>query len=541
MAYQIGYRTGTVASILAFGAACLGTAGLAPAHAQEGPGRVVVALTTTEAETNRYWGTAGILGLNPSMQMLLSNDPVTGEYDDQGLAERFEHNADFTEWTFYLHKGVPWHNGWGEVTAADVVHSYELHTGDDSTLVGINLLRGAELEVIDDHTVKFVLPEPRVNFLFAHGTRGLMFIYSKAQYDAEGLEGYDRLPAGTGHYRYVERRMGEGILFEKVEDHWSGQDAQFDELEFRWAAEPATKLAMILSGEAHISDLPRELHPEALSAGMTILASSGTAMQIAFMMNGLYMRTGDPAYRPDLPWADVRIREAMNRAVNRPEMLDVLYDGRAGMLVRYAMDPRYEGYVPELVDRFEAEYGYDPERAKALLAEAGYPDAFPDPVIPIALTQVPGSPEWATIAELLQLYFEAVGLQTELRESDFASLQALGRGRQAYLLNPTRNSPVRPTEVGIKLFYSSTGSATGGLEDDVIEELGNRLQATIDPQERAVIAREAFVYLFEQYADLPIAELNVELVANPEVVGGWTFPGLGSVGVSHWHLIEAAR
>ena len=74
---------------------------------------------------------------------------------------------------------------------------------------------------------------------------------------------------------------------------------------------------------------------------------------------------------------------------------------------------------------------FGPERARELLEEAGYPDAFPDPVIPIVATTLAGTPEFPTMAELLQVFFEDIGLQTELREMDYASLGAMGRAREA--------------------------------------------------------------------------------------------------------------
>jgi peptide/nickel transport system substrate-binding protein len=204
------------------------------------------------------------------------------------------------------------------------------------------------------------------------------------------------------------------------------------------------------------------------------------------------------------------------------------------------MHPPHEGYVPELEERLEEMYGYDPERAKELLAEAGYPEAFPDPVIPIVSSVLTGNPEFGAMAELLQVYFEEVGLQTEIREMDWASLGALGRGRQAYLIGPIRNAPIRPTEAGLVNFFTSRGTPYGGYESDTSERLADELVRTIDPDERHRIAQEAFIYLFENYADMPLAALHAEVTVNPEVVADWTFPGVTTNSVSHWHLIERA-
>jgi peptide/nickel transport system substrate-binding protein len=346
-------------------------AGLATAAAAD-EARVVVVMDPPSAETNRFWTTSGDLHLGPALQTLVGNDPLTGAYDNSGLAASWERDNDFTSWTFHLDPDARFHDGWGPVTAADVVHSYELHTGGDSILSGLGLLAGAEVTAVDDHTVRFELPEPRPNFLFAHGGRGIMVVYSRAQYEAEGLEGYYARPAGSGPFRYVERRLGEGVTFERVEGHWSGDDARIEALELRYVAEPSTKLAMLLAGEAEIVALPRELQGGALEAGFEVVASTGPAMQTAFMLNNLYPED-DEGYNPDLPWLDVRIREAMNRAIDREVMIEVLYDGRAEKLVRFMMDGRHEGFAPGLVERFEDDYGYDPERARALLEEAGYP------------------------------------------------------------------------------------------------------------------------------------------------------------------------
>ena len=127
-----------------------------------------------------------------------------------------------------------WHFGWGPVTAHDVVLSHELHTGEDSTLTGAAQLKADEVVAIDDHTVEFRFEQPRIDYAFLHAGRGSMYVYSKAQYDAEGLEGYDRRPAGTGPYQYKERIPGVSVIFERVEgDHWSGIRPDFQEFEMR--------------------------------------------------------------------------------------------------------------------------------------------------------------------------------------------------------------------------------------------------------------------------------------------------------------------
>ena len=519
----------------------LGMAAITPeANAQTE--RVVIALTVPTAETNRFWGgTAMWDSLGQALQGLVDNDPETGVYSDTALAESWEANEDFTEWTFYLRQGVQFHYGYGEVTSEDVLHSYELHAGEDSRSSTVGLLRGATVTAPDRYTVKFAFETPQPEFLFLHGNRGEMFVYSKAQFDQEGLEGYDRRFAATGHYQFVEASPGRK-LYRRVEDHYSGATPDFEELELRFVAEGSTRLAMLLTGEAHIAELSRELQKEAIAAGMETATSKNPAMQTVLHFNGLYCMTGDEACRPDVPWHDVRIREAMNRALDREAMLQVLFEGRAARVSPwYGMREGHEGYDPTIVERFEEMYGYDPERAKELLAEAGYPDKFAEPVVPIVVTAIPGQPEIPVQAELVQQYFNAIGLQTEIREIDFAALRALGAAREAYVINPLRNAPIRPTETHLRTVYHPDGSPYEGFETDEIMAYIEQLGSTRDPEQRDVIARETFNYLFDNYAVIPLFEVYTEAAYNPEVVAGWTFPGVTTSGMGHWHLIEAAR
>ncbi|MDE0347581.1 MAG: ABC transporter substrate-binding protein [Boseongicola sp.] len=514
----------------------------APAALAQETDRVVVALTPPGGETNRFWAaTSTWHALGQSLEGLVAHDPVTGEYNGDGLATSWEHNDDFTEWTFNLREGVQFHYGHGEFTAEDVVHSYELHTADASVIPAADQLRGAEVEILDPYTVRFTYEQPRTNFLYLHGGHSIMMIYSKAQFDQEGLEGYDVRFAGTGPYQFVSREPG-GVLYERVEDHYSGIVPDFRELELRFVSEPSTKLAMLLADEAHIADISRELMPDALDAGMGTVESTLPSIQTDLVFNGLYCESHDDRCREELPWYNVKIREAINRALNRDEMLEVLFpSGGYSLHARYTMVEGNEGYDPTLEERFEAEYGYDPERVKQLLEEADYPDSFEDPTIPIILTPMAGMPEVALQQEMVYQYLTAVGLQAEIVELDYARVRAMGRERELYMINPGRNAPPRPTEVAFRAFYTNPGGGLQGWEDDWTAAKIETLINTIDPVARDEIAREIQNYLFEQYVDIPLFDGFTQIAINPDYVGGWQFPGVTSAGYSHWHLIEAAR
>lgn len=508
------------------------------------PERLIEALSPTTGETHRFWTVHNWEMLNPALESLVGHDQETGEYAPNQLAESWSHNDTMTEWTFHLREGVQFHYGWGEVTSDDVVHSFHLQTGDDAAVPGVEQIRDAEVTAVDRYTVRFAFDNPQLDFLFLHGGRTVMFIYSKAQYDKEGLAGYDRQLVGTGPYKFVERSPGR-ILYRSVEDHYSGVEPAFKELEIRFIDEASTRLAMLMTGEAHIAEIPRELHQEAVTAGLRLIRSTGSSMQTNIAMNGLYGSTVDgeidPAYRPDLPWANVKIREAINIAINRQEMVDVLFYGLADLVTVYGMGKGHTGYDPKFEKMFEEQYAYNPERARELLKEVNYPDAFPDPVIPLVIIKLSGQPEVPLQMELVQQYLDNVGFQTRIIEYDSPRVAALGRAREAYFLHPMRNAPIRPTQVALQAFYTRPGGPYQGYESDKSIGYFKALQASVDPDERQKIATEAFTYLFEQYSSVPLFEVPTVVVVDPKVIGQWVFPGVTNNGISHWHLIEPAR
>lgn len=515
----------------------LGAAGLKDTAVAEE--KVIIAVSPLGADSNLYWTTTGAFIL-PSMQTLVGNDPQTGKYDNSQLAESWEHNQDFTSWTFRLHPDAKFNDDWGPVTSADVVHSFNLHTGDDAKLSGISLFKKIKITAVDDHTVRFDMPSPEPNFLFSNAGRGSLVIYSKAQFDAEGIAGYETAPAGSGPFKYEGREVGQSIRFSTIKDHWTGVNAEFDEIEFRWVSEPSTRFAMLSAGEAHAVTLPRDLQEDAAEAGQTVLVSTEGAMQTTMLFTGQFMRPDAEETRDarTYAWADQRVREAANRALDRDAILEVLYGEGVRPLTVYTMDPRFPGFSEELDNRFNDEFGYDPEKAKALLADAGYPGKFEHAKIPLVVTSLAGNPEFAQMAELVQAYFDAVGIQTEMREQDWATGNTAIRGFTADFITPMRNAPVRPSALGVQIFFTKHASPHLDIGDAELNELGGKLIAETDPAARDALLKQMFTRIFDTYAHIPMATVPASVVVNTERVAGWTFPGATSSGLSHYHLID---
>ncbi len=533
-----GFRTSRHVLAAAFLASTiLAGGGLAGAAvAQE---KVVIAVSPLGADSNLYWTTTGAFIL-PSFQTLVGNDPATGKYDNSQLAESWEHNDDFTSWTFRLHPEAMFNDDWGPVTAADVVHSFDLHIGEDAKLSGISSFREIEVTAVDDHTVRFDLPSPDPDFLFSHAGRGSLAIYSKAQFDAQGLDGYEAAPAGSGPFRYEGREVGQSITFSTVQDHWTGAAPEFGEIEFRWVSEPSTRFAMLSAGEAHAVTLPRDLRDDATEAGHKVLTSSEGAMQTTMLFTGQFMNPDAEETRDarGYAWADQRVREAVNRALDRDAILEVLYGEGVRALPVYTMDPRFPGYSEDLAARFDDAYGYDPDKAMALLADAGYPDSFDNAKIPLVVTSLAGNPEFAQMAELVQAYLDVVGIQTEMREQDWATGNTAIRGFTADFITPMRNAPVRPSALGVQIFFTSHASPHLDVGDPALNDLGGQLVNETNPETRDALLEQMFTRIFDTYAHVPMATVPAAVVANSEMVEGWAFPGASSSGLSHYELID---
>src|SRR5712691_1549199 len=190
-------------------------------------------------ESNRFWtiNRPSHLQYDPFLETLLDVDPETGAYIPR-LAEKWEVTPDMKEWTFFLRKGVQFHFGYGELTARDVLHSHSLMIGPDALATLTGFWRTVEeIKVINDYQVVFRMKQPSTTMPYAASRCGELRIVSKAQWDKEGMEGFEKRPAGTGSYRYVSRQLGQSITYERVENHWRGERPDFPELEIRWVPE----------------------------------------------------------------------------------------------------------------------------------------------------------------------------------------------------------------------------------------------------------------------------------------------------------------
>jgi peptide/nickel transport system substrate-binding protein len=493
-------------------------------------------------ESNRFWTISrpDHLQFEPFWETLVGIDPKTGDYIP-ALATKWEHSPDFKEWTFHLRKGVQFHNGYGEFTSADVVHNHGLMLRKDSTAT----LRPfwatvEEVKAADKHTVVFRFKNPAVatSMLFGASRSGDLRMTSKAQWDKEGIEGLDKQPAGTGPFTYAGRQTGLNILFKRNDQHWSKNKVDYEELEFRIAREEATRLALLLSGDVHIGDLPRELHKEALSKGLKRFSSSLPVDWVSIYMGGQFYLTGDKDFKKEVPWTNKKVRQALNVAINRKELLSTVFAGRASLAYVSLFAPNSEGWNPKWESKFNELYGYNPEKAKQLIKEAGYkPGQIKFKML--AFTE-PGESEGPAIADALSIYWKNVGIEAEVEMHDWAKIRTMYRKKQSHCCMWPNIIGWRPSDQGIRNFYIAKGN-NHHYEDDFIAKTFAEVEKSIDPKQRGDLLQSIGNHLQEEFADIPLFWFRNEVFANPKVVGTWVYPGPAAGRSSHFELIKLIK
>ena len=523
-----------------------------PAAAETGPveakvERLVIAFTQPTHETNIPWfGARTMLSqFNPVQETLIDLDPETGEFAPN-LATDWSMSADGKSWTLDLREDVPFHFDFGEFTAEDVAHTRALMGQED----GVNTLNGMwretvdTVEIVDDHTVVFQLTAAEPDLDFALSIGGDLLMMSKAHWDQQGEQGLEDRIVGTAPYQYVEREVGQSILFERVPyDHWREGRPDFPEMQQVFAPEAATRLAMLLTEEAHVAVLPREGLAQAANGGMEIVNSGIGGTHTMFLFGGLYYITGDEAYDPSIPWAAPgekgrMVRQALNKAVDRDEINEFIFKGGGAPYRVVDYHPTLPGFNPEWDERWEEMYGFDPERAMELLAEAGYPDGFSMKIY--GAHTLPGVPELPDVSEAISIYFTEIGIDVEIVSVEFSVVRNQFRNKlDNEFLYPLRSSR-RPLQQQIRVHNLPAPLGVGHFyESDFIVEKYEELTQNLDPTERDRIFREIGDHKFDNFASMPLHWLFIQVAVNPEIVAEYKFTGTAGWNFSHMETIKA--
>ncbi len=500
---------------------------------------------------------------NTPMYEGLSRMGLQGRYEPQMAS--WEVSPDLTTWTWYLKKGIKWHRDFGEFSAQDLLHSIDKRIEEQSVSAFVRFYRdlsGTEsVEVVDDHTVIYNLNAAKIDMWALESGDFYHAILSKAHYDAEGQEGIENTPVGTGAFQFVERVLGSYVLYESVPyQHYAGTP-DFDEIQILRVPEHSTRLAMILAKEADIVMLPRDLEPTAIDGGMAVLEATIPSVPVYTMFGGNFHPDGEirdgskrEGIREELPYADVfhpvnkvpwvhkKVRQALNMAVNRDEIRDALFRGQGANMSVTFYHSSLPGWNQAWEDNFDENYGYDPERSKELLKEVedeiGEPLDWSQTIY--LLTIRPELPELADLGEAILNYWQAVGADVKLEVSELSEWRTHylsgTMGGVAWTDATLRFDDPRILEI---IYYSKNNICCHFFERDTIDEIYDQLAPETDLDKRDQLLRDAGDYIYDEYGTLPLFWFAATFTVNPEVVA--EYPNAGHFPPRDFDRVVAAR
>lgn len=286
----------------------------------------------------------GLVGFDQDMKVI----PV--------LAKEYSINEKATEFTFNLQEGVMFHDG-APFNAEAVKANFDRLTDPESKLIRSSLFELIEeTQVVDEYTVKFVLSEPFGAMIntFAHPAG--MLLSPKAL--EEGIE-VSQHPVGTGPYVFKEWQAGDHMTVTKNEEYWNATGNEVDSITFKPTPENGTRIAMLQTGEADfIYPVPTEQAKEVNGKGGIVVENEQSIVVRYLAMNNLKK-----------PFDDVRVRQAINYAIDKEAFIGVVMNGYASPMdsIIAPNTQFYSGQAP---------YDFDVEKAKQLLTDAGYADGF---------------------------------------------------------------------------------------------------------------------------------------------------------------------
>ena len=459
------------------------------------------------------------------------------------LAESWEISDDATVWTINLHQGVPFHHGYGEMTAGDFVFSME-NSVEEGTTRSPRLLQrnffaeGGGMTVLDDYTfeINTVTPSWSMPWDVATGMTSYMGtgVISQKYYEEYGEEkaGFT-LAVGTGPWESVEHITGGTWRFEAVQDHWR-KTPNFAELHYSEISEESTRLANFLANKLDIATFNLEsigqLEQQCSDCKFKTFT---TGAQLFINIHGnLYVDRDDlPTPRdPSLPWVSAstdmnspawinarKVRKAMAIAIDRQLLVDTLLQGKGAPAHVYG----WAGFEDELGYLADLKHEYDPEMAKQLLAEAGYPDGFE---IPMALTNRPFPATIETAAAVATMW-EDIGIRTTQVRQPMSAFRPNFVERSWKGVNSHGNIVSSEPLLSRTQTYVIAGVVNYGVEHPVSEDLNARIENAFEQEERLDLVREYTKFLFDEVFTIPTVNVYHIWPLGPAVDDWeWTFP-----------------
>jgi len=413
------------------------------------------------------------------------------------LATDVEISADASVYTFTLRQGVKFHDG-SDLDADDVVYSLKRASGLLETQDGTALV--SELDPIKDVSVT---SDGRVEVTLESGNSELLSYFTTGIIP-EGYDNCQNAPVGTGPFKFDSYNPGQNVILIKNDNYWQNGLPYLDKVTFKVCADMDAGLTELAGGSIDIFPYLTTDRADQLDKSKYNILSNGSNMVQIFALNNAVE-----------PLNDVRVRQAVNYAISRDDIISVTMDG-AGVALTTAMSPAMGSYYDTSLD---GTFDRDIEKAKSLLAEAGYENGF-------ALTCTVPSSYLIHVNTAVELASELkeVGIDLEIKQVDWATwLDVVYSGRQYETTVIALTSTYAPYDVVGR--YASTADGNFiNYSNAKVDELLARIPTVSDTAERTVLYHEVLGILTEDACSAYIQDPTTITAVSTRLEGYHVYP-----------------
>ncbi|WP_366922836.1 ABC transporter substrate-binding protein [Metallumcola ferriviriculae] len=432
------------------------------------------------------------------------------------LAKDWKVSEDGKTWSFFLREGVKFHDG-TDFDAEDVVFNFErwmnegheYHIGGEFEYWGY-MFGGypgvvESVKATDQYTVEFTLNKPMATFL----ANVAMFPFGIASPEAvkEFGEDYFKNPVGTGPFEFVEWVPDSKIVLKKFDGYW-GDSAKVDKLVFRSIPDNSARLMELQAGSIDIMD---GITPDDVA---TIKSDDQFQLILRPSMNVGYLAMNVEKE----PFDDVKVRRAVNMAINKKPIIDAFFAGLAKP-AKNPLPPSLWGYNDAVED-----YEYNAEQAKALLAEAGYPNGFKTTLWAMPVPR-PYFPQPQKIAEAMQADLIEVGIDAEIVSHDWTTyLKKTESGEHDMaMLGWTGDNGDPDNFLYVLLDKDNAVKGSAGniafYKNDEVHDLLIKAQQEMDQEVRADLYKQAQEIIHDDAPWVPMSHSTPPIAAKKGVSG----------------------